>query len=189
MGTGALLLAAAAVLAMRAPHRHTARLDPRRVAVAALSNETGDSGLAPLGPLVSSRITEGLGSTPGIEVVTSAVVVPAQYDQHLAQSDADDPARLRILANETRAGTLVSGSYYRGARGPVEFHVEITDANSGQLLRAIGPVTSGTEPERTAANLGGEVAAAVDSLLLHPSLPRPGTPVTRGGSSRGRAPP
>jgi hypothetical protein len=173
-GAGALVLGAIAVLAMQAPFRHPARLDPRRVVVAALSNETGDSALAPLGQMVASRITEGLGSAAGIKVVTSATVVPAQYDQHLAQSDVDDPARLRILANETRAGTLVSGSYYRGARGPVEFHVEITNANSGQLLQAIGPITSGTQPERTAANLGREVAVAVDSLLLHPSTsPRP----------------
>jgi hypothetical protein len=133
-----------------------------------LSNETGDSTLAPLGQMVASWITDGLGSTAGIEVVTSAAVVPALHDQHLAQSGADDPARLHILAAETRAGTLVSGSYYRGARGPVEFHVEITDANSGELLRAIGPITSGAEPQRTAANLGRAVAVAVDSLLLHP---------------------
>jgi hypothetical protein len=178
VGAGALVLAATAALAMRAPHRHPAPLDPRRVAVAALSNETEDSALAPLGRMVASWITDGLGRTAGIEVVTSAAVVPAQHDQHLAQSDADDPARLHILANETRAGTLVSGSYYRGALGSVEFHVEITDANSGLLLRAIGPVTSGSDPERTAANLGRAVAAAVDSLLL-----------TRGGSGRGPAPP
>jgi hypothetical protein len=166
-GAGALVLAAVAVLAMQAPHRHPTRLDPRRVVVAALSNETGDSAQARLGLMVASRVTEGLSSTAGIEVVTSAVVVPAQYDQHLAQSDADDPARLHILANETRAGTLVSGSYYRGAPGPIEFHIEITDANSGRLLRALGPVRSGSEPERTAVTLGREVAAAVDSLLLH----------------------
>jgi serine/threonine-protein kinase len=168
VGAGALVLAAIAMLAMQAPNRRSARLDPRRVAVAALSNETGDSALAPLGRMVASWITDGLGGTAGIEVVTSAAVVPAQHDQHLAQSDVDDLARLHILAAETRAGTLVSGSYYRGSLGPVEFHVEITDANSGQLLRAIGPITSGTEPERTAATLGRAVAAAVDSLLLHP---------------------
>jgi hypothetical protein len=166
VGAGALVLVA---IALQWPDGDPARLDPRRVAVAALSNETGDSTLAPLGPMVASWITDGLGSAAGIEVVTSATVVPAQHDQHLAQSGADDPARLRILAAETRAGTLVSGSYYRGARGPVEFHVEITDANSGELLRAIGPITSGVEPQRTAANLGRAVAVTVDSLLLHPA--------------------
>jgi hypothetical protein len=168
VGAAGVVLAAIAMLAMRGPNRHPARLDPTRVAVAALSNETGDTTLAPLGRMVASWIIDGLGSTAGIEVVTSAAVVPALHDQHLAQSGADDPARLHILAAETRAGTLVSGSYYRGALGPIEFHVEITDANSGQLLRAIGPITSGTDPERTAASLGRAVAAAVDRLLLHP---------------------
>jgi hypothetical protein len=179
VGAGALVLVA---IAMQAPDRQPARLDPRRVAVAALSNETGDSTLAPLGQMVASWITDGLGSTAGIEVMTSATVVPAQHDQHLAQSGADDPARLHVLAAETRAGTLVSGSYYRGARGPVEFHVEITDANSGELLRAIGPITSGAEPQRTAANLGRAVAVTVDSLLLHPAT-------NSGGARRSAAVP
>lgn len=167
-GAGAVVLGAIAVLTMQA-HGHPARLDPRRVAVAALSNETGDSTLTPLGRMVASWITDRLGSAAGIEVVTSATVVPAQHDQHLAQSDVDDPARLHTLAMETRAGTLISGSYYRGTLDSVEFHVEITDANSGQLLWAIGPITSGSEPERTAANLGRVVATAVDSVL-HPRI-------------------
>jgi hypothetical protein len=102
-------------------------------------------------------------------VATSATVVPAQHDQHLAQTDADDPARLRQLATETRAGTLVSGSYYRGTRGSVEFHLEITDANSGRLLRAIGPVMGGTGPDTMAARLGRAVAATVDTLLRDPA--------------------
>jgi hypothetical protein len=112
----------------------------------------------------------------GIEVVTSATVVPAQHDAHLAQSAVDDPARLHLLATETRAGTLVSGSYYRGARGAIEFHVEVTDANSGRLLRAIGPTVTAPNAERAAATLGPRVAATVDSLIVRPSP---------GGSTRG----
>ena len=174
-----------AALAGHAAHRvDPPRLDPRRVAVAALSNETGDSALGPLGQMVASWITDRLGGTAGIQVVTSATVVPAQHDQHLAQGDVDDPARLHFLATETRAGTLVSGSYYRGARGSVEFHVEITDANSGRLLRAIGPATSGTEPEAIAARLGPAVAATVDTLLLHPAA----APEAGGGNARHPAP-
>jgi hypothetical protein len=45
------------------------------------------------------------------------------------------------VAAETRAATVVAGSYYR-ASGDLEFLVEVTDARSGELLRSIGPVHS-----------------------------------------------
>ena len=177
LGAAAALLVAAAMVGDRdSPAARPTRFDPRRVAVAALSNETGDSTLAPVGDMVASWITDRLSRIAGIEVVTSATVVPAQHDAHLAQSAVDDPARLHLLAAETRAGTLVSGSYYRGARGAIEFHLEVTDANSGRLLRAIGPTVTAPNAERAAATLGPRVAATVDSLIVRPSP---------GGSSPG----
>jgi len=165
--TGPLALGAVVLLATQLPHRRMARagLNPRRVAVAVPSNETGDSSLSPLGSMVASWITDRLSRSGAVEVVTSATVVPAQRDAHLAGHGLDDPDRLRTLALETRAGTLVSGSYYRGANGTVEFHMEITDANSGRLLRAIGPVVSRGEPARTADGLSRSIAAAIDTLM------------------------
>jgi serine/threonine protein kinase len=136
VGSG-LALAAVTLLAGQLPSGPAPRLDPRRVAVAALSNETGDNHLAPLGPLVAAWITDRLVKTGTVEVVTPA----------------------------TRAGTLVTGSYYRGDKGAVEFHVEISDANSGELLRAVGPVDSQASPERAADELSRAVAGAVDTLI------------------------
>ncbi len=159
------------LVAARIPHHRLPGLNPRRVAVAALSNETGDTTLAPLGLMVASWITDRLSGMPGVAVVTSATVVPAQHDQHFTNTDADDPEELHALAVETRAGTLVSGSYYRGAQGVVEFHVEITDANTGRLLRAIGPVTTEGDPERTADQLSTAVAAAVDTVATTRGFP------------------
>ena len=160
-----LALAAMTLFARQPPSGQAARLDPRRVAVAALSNETGDTRLAPLGPLVAAWITDRLGRAGTVEVVTSAIVVPAQHDEHTAGEAWDEPERLHTLAAETGAGTLVTGSYYRGARGVVEFHVEIVDANSGGLLRAIGPVDSRGSSERVADELSSAVAGAVDTLI------------------------
>jgi serine/threonine-protein kinase len=181
LGAAAVALAGAAMLGVQ-PWRGAERMDPRRVAVAALSNETGDSTEAPVGEMVASWITDRLAGVPGIDVVTSATVVPAQHDRHEAQSDVDDPERLRRLATETRAGTLVSGSYYRGEQGTVEFHVEITDANSGRLLRAFGPTSDRRDPPRAAALLGRAVASAVDSLLRHPGRSQAAAGVvSRGG--------
>ena len=160
-----LALGAVVLLTTQLLGRRVSALDPRRVAVAALSNETGDSALAPLGPMVAVWITDRLSGSGTVDVVTSATVVPAQRDAHFAGGELDDPDRLRALALETRAGTLVSGSYYRGEKGTVEFHLEITDANSGTLLRGIGPVVSGGEPARTADQLSRSVVAALDTLL------------------------
>ena len=170
---GSLAVLALALAAAGTPHRlgPRSRLDPRRVAVAALSNETGDTTLSPFGELVGRWITDRLSSAPGVAVVTSAIVVPAQHDLHLAESDADDPERLHRLAVETRAGTLVSGSYYRSGHDEVEFHVEITDANSGRLLRAIGPVMAGADHEPLASQLSAAVAATVDTLVGKPGTP------------------
>jgi hypothetical protein len=148
------------------PANHHAGLDPRRVAVASLSNETGSSNLDPLGALVDTWITDRLSRAGMVEVVTSATVVPAQREGRMAGSATDDPERLHMLAAETRAGTLVSGSYYRSAGTGVEFHIEITDANSGELLQAIGPVESRGDPERVADQLSRAVTEAVDSLVL-----------------------
>jgi serine/threonine-protein kinase len=148
-----------------------AGLDPRRVAVAALSNETGTDSLNALGALVDAWITDRLSRAGVVEVVTSATVVPAQRDGRVAGSALDDPERLHTLATETRAGTLVSGSYYRGAGTGVEFHIEITDANSGELLEAIGPVGSRSAPEQVADHLSRAVTKAVDSLVLEQNSP------------------
>jgi hypothetical protein len=158
-----LAIAALAYVAGRSPGSNSTVLDPRRVAVASLSNETEDTRLAPLGPLIAAWITDRLGRIRTLQVVPSAVVAPAQHDAHTGGS-RDEPERLRALAAETRAGTLVTGSYYRGERGTVEFHVEIIDANSGELLRGIGPVYGSERSERVADELSRAVAGALDTL-------------------------
>ena len=60
--TGPLALGAVVLLATQLPGRRMTRpgLNPRRVAVAAPSNETGDSTLSPLGSMVASWITDRL---------------------------------------------------------------------------------------------------------------------------------
>jgi TolB-like protein len=146
-------------------------LDPRRVAVATLSNETGDRRLGPLGAQVGDWITDRISGLQGVEVVTSATTVPGH---HHPGGAADQPERLRALAEETRAGTLVAGSYYREPKGSVEFHIEIVDANSGEVVRAIGPVDATGDSERVADELSRDVAGALDGALRATSVPTPG---------------
>jgi hypothetical protein len=73
----------------------------------------------------------------------------------------DDPERLRALAEETSAGTLISGSYFRNGNR-ISFQAEITDANHGTLLAAVGPVSAPVDRAGQAVDsLGQGVAAAV----------------------------
>jgi eukaryotic-like serine/threonine-protein kinase len=156
----ALTVAGVSLLPGRPPARRTERLDPRRVAVATLSNETGERRLAPLGDQVGAWITDRVSRQGALEVMTSATTVPAA-----TRGASDGPERLQALAEETRAGTLVTGSYYRGAKGTVEFHIDIVDANSGELLRAIGPVDATGSADRVADELSRDVAGALDTLV------------------------
>jgi serine/threonine protein kinase len=166
--SGGLALVAVLLLADRLASRQVPSLNPKRVAVAALSNETGEDSLAPLGALVTSWITDRLDRAGAVEVVTSATVVPAQHDARATGQPWDGPEQLHNLATETRAGTLISGSYYRGAHRTVEFHIEISDANTGQLLDAIGPVESRGDSKSIVDELSRAVTRAVDSLAAPP---------------------
>jgi hypothetical protein len=123
------------------------------VVVARLSNETGDTALSYLGGLAADRLTASLAGIPGLEVATSARVIPSRLTTGLRVDSLDDPSRLRTLAVETAAGTIVSGSYFR-TDGRILFQAEITDANDGTLLAAVGPVGAAL----------AEVGTAVDSL-------------------------
>ena len=158
----ALAVAGVVLLPSRPVAGRSTGLDPRRVAVATLSNETGDGRLAPLGAQVGAWITDRVSRLKGVEVVTSATTVPTHHD---ARAAADQPERLHALAEETRAGTLVTGSYYREPKGSVEFHIEIVDANSGEVLRAIGPVDLTGGADRVADELSRDVAGALDRAL------------------------
>ena len=128
-----------------------------------MSNETGDSALSYLGSLATDRLTAALANTPGVHVVLSATVIPSRVNPGVQIDSLDDPARLRRLAQETAAGTLVSGSYFR-EDGRISFQAEISDANRGTLLKALGPITVPTgRVEEAVDSLGRSVARALGS--------------------------
>jgi serine/threonine-protein kinase len=159
LGWSIAALGACAVVGLAIPGTGDPQLDPGRVVVARLSNETGDSSLSYLGSLVSDHLTASLARTEGIAVVTSATVVPSHSTSRL--DSLDDPERLRLLARETAAGTVVSGSYFRtGDRISVE--AELTDANRGTLLGAVGPITFPPElRDQALDSLGHGLQAAI----------------------------
>jgi hypothetical protein len=130
------LAAIAVVLALRMPVSR--RLDPNRVVVADLQNETDDTALAAIGAMASDWISAGLTAIPGLTVINSSLVFGApRQDLDRRITSATGPG-LRALVDSTHAGIVVSGSYYRES-GRLELFAEITDAKSGRLLLDLGP--------------------------------------------------
>jgi len=157
---GALLLAAALMALLLYGTGHPT-LDPGRIVVARLSNETGDSTLAYLGGFATDRLTASLVGSPGVKVVTSATIIPSRLTTGLQVDSLDDPARLHRLAAETSAGTLISGSYFK-SNSQVSFQAEITNANDGTVLAAVGPVAAPLDKAEDAVDsLSRSVVAAV----------------------------
>lgn len=153
IGWRAGLLAAAGLVAVAVYGIRRPALDPRRIVVARLSNETGDTALAYLGGFASDRLSASLAGDTQVQVVASATIIPSRLTTGLQVDSLDDPARLHRLAEETSAGTLISGSYFRSDSG-ISFQAEITNANAGTVLAAVGPVAAPI----------GRAGEAVDSL-------------------------
>ncbi|MEM7415343.1 MAG: hypothetical protein AAF389_07590 [Gemmatimonadota bacterium] len=114
-----------------------------RVVVAPLTNETTDPTLDALGRMGSDWITEGLHRTGVVDVVPSPMAIQAaRYvqgltDEAMADGRLIDP--LRALAEETGAGTVVSGSYYLFGED-VHIQMQITNASSGAALDQLEPI-------------------------------------------------
>jgi TolB-like protein len=109
-------------------------LEPRRVIVVPLANDTGDDELAPLGRMAADWITEGITRVGGFEVVPASAVLAVERE-------AGAGAGARELALETGAGLLVTGAFYRGA-GELLFQARIVESATGRLVHAVEPVAS-----------------------------------------------
>ncbi len=158
--------------------RPPAVLDAKRVAVAPLDNETGDSTLAPVGYMAADRIASEL-------LESGVVVVDAFTSQVAARVFEGTPRVLRprnravAIAQETKAALVMVGSYYL-AGDSVIANAEIVDAVSGARSRSLPPVkVRRDQPEllvsRLARNAVAEVATLTDTApgartvaLTHP---------------------
>lgn len=117
---------------------------PSRVRVATLANETGDTALAAIGRRAADRMTAAVFGVSNVEVIA--------------------PRRPSSEGLSAEAATVIAGAYY-GSRDSVEFRVTITDAASGRVLRAIGPIwTSASRPEAGLEQLSRAVATAIETM-------------------------
>ncbi len=142
------VLGVAAAIAIFRPTSGSA-LVPNRVVVAVLENQTGDPSLGPVGRMAADWITQGLQKTGIVDVIPSPTAIQAsQFVQTEMQSGRSrDP--VRALAEETGAGIVISGAYYREGE-TLQFQVQVTDAHAGRLLDALDPVSGSPESPREA---------------------------------------
>ena len=148
--------------------RPAATLVTNRIVVAPLSNRTGDSTLAPVGDMAADWIARGLTQTAQFQVVDPRTAwLTAKLVTRMPRLLR--PSELAVgIAQETGAGLVVSGSYYREGDS-LRFEVQITDVASHKLTRSLDPVSAPvadaasvipTLARRTVAT----VATAVDTL-------------------------
>lgn len=159
-----LLVAAGSVLAVRAAiasHRQSAAV-PRRVLVSAFDNRTGDASLQPLGRMAQDWLSQGLLRTRLVDVVDPSA---ALEQGRLDSAAAADPL---VLARRTGAGLVVTGAYYRSG-DTLFLQAAITDARTGRIAKAVGPVLATTrDPVAGIDELRGRVMTALATLVdLH----------------------
>lgn len=114
-------------------------LDPRRVLVATFDNRTGDTTLNAFGRIAADGITQQLVRSGIVEVVDPVTSLAASRLVRDSIAQLESRPALRMLARETRAGLVVSGSYSRDGEDIV-VQARVTDTRSGEVLAAAGPI-------------------------------------------------
>ena len=139
--------------------RQSSALDPQRVVVADLANDTGDSALAGVGALAGDFITAALTAGTRLSVVNASVALPSRQQRRLPPADSTLARATRSLVISTRAGLVVTGAYFR-AGTDIEVVAELTDTRSGRVIGTAGPVhTVADHPDSSLRVLGDSVLA------------------------------
>jgi tetratricopeptide (TPR) repeat protein/TolB-like protein len=186
VGVAAVLIAVGVVLVLRSTtHAPKVALEPKRIVVAVFENQTGDKSLDPLGRMASDWISQGLSRVPQIEVVPTSAVIGAEQAVAREAGAGSHADPLRLLADQTGAGTVVSGSYYVEGQA-LQFQAKVTDAAHRTLIYAAEPVSGPRSSpmqvlealrERilgvVAVQFSAELSPAIERGKINPLLARP----------------
>lgn len=134
LAMAALVVVAALSGLLFLPRR--AALSPKRVAIAVFTNGTGDPALESLGPMAADWITQGLSRTALVDVVPAQLVLQTSQPERRHGADV-----VRLLAEETGAALVVTGTYYL-ENDSLRFQTRLSDAIQGQLLQALDPIAT-----------------------------------------------
>ncbi len=150
-------LATAIALARRSP----VLLHNDRIIVAPFSNETGEQHLTPLGSMAADWIAQGLARTGTLHVVDARTVAITSEVVSRTPWPWRGRDRGKALAQETGAGILISGRFYRDA-DTLRFQANVIDVNDGKLLWSLSPVSGPVaSPTTVLENLTRRVVALV----------------------------
>jgi TolB-like protein len=116
-------------------NRDRSGLDPNRVAVMRFENLTGADSLESFGAIVSDMITNGLSRTEVVSVVPAASVAASSI-----RGGKRVPVDPSTLARDTKAGLVVTGSYFLRADS-LGIQAQIVDVRRGQPLAPVELVT------------------------------------------------
>jgi serine/threonine protein kinase/tetratricopeptide (TPR) repeat protein len=142
--------------------------DPKRVSIADFENQTGDAALDPVGRMAADWIIHGLVQTGLVDVVDPrSAVRTAKGDS--VRGDSRAAPGLQSMIDATRAGTVITGSYYR-ENDSLRFEAHINDSRTGKVVTTIEsskvPVTEptrGIDPFRQ--RVIGSLATILDPHL------------------------
>ena len=119
-------------------------IDPHRIVVADLANDTGDPSLAGVGVLAGDIIAADLTADDKFTVVNATVALPSHLQAHLSVADSTLSRETQALVKASRAGVAVTGAYFlTGNR--LRVVVEVTDTRTYRVLGVVGPVYAETE--------------------------------------------
>lgn len=160
----AVMAVAAALATLRA--REAPSLDRQLALAAPLRNETGDPALDPLGDLAADWITQGVAQSGVLHVVSPQALRASIRTVKAEPQVVDQASRLIALAEETGAGTVIGGSYYRTGDS-LTFQLRITDARSGRVLSAPEPIRGSASDPSLALGILRERAVSALGLLFN----------------------
>ena len=177
-GLVALLGAGGYLLAQRA--RVNADVDlTAPVAVAPLTNETGDSTLGTWGRMAGDWITQGLQQTGAATVIPWPYALQAEERFQAERRKGNTPELVQVMKEETGAALIITGAYYlSGDR--VRFQAQITDAATGKLLAHADPAEASRDSvavaiQRLREQIMGalavwhdEEASSTPGMITHP---------------------
>ena len=149
--------------------RHAMLPDPSRVVVADFTNETGLPALDPFGEMAGDVVVAAFSRAPGLSVINAVVALGARQRSPAPVADSI-MARTRDLVRQTRAGVVVTGSFFaEGSR--ISMMAEITDTRSSRILGVVGPMPVDTA--RAEQGLGA-LADSVVRVVRQRYAPPPG---------------
>ncbi len=184
--SGALVILAMTGVGWRYMPNDRVDFEGNRVVVAPFTNDTGDADLDHVGTIIAREISrnlerlEGLVIDPGNGFLFSSRP-PASQGEEERRSAQPAVSPTHALAEQTRAGLVVSGSFYRGGDDLV-LTAEVYDAERGERVFTGEPILA--DPEDLMAGIEqlkeglfgfmagmGDVVAVLETTMLLQTRP------------------